>query len=74
MDCKKVEKVVFNYLYGECEVDELRLIKEHLDKCGDCRRESEIIADILSQLKETVTHDPVPEGLRDRMLAKIHGS
>jgi len=74
MDCRKVEQVIFRFLYGEASVDELRHIKLHLDKCGHCRRESEIIAMILSQLKDSMTADPVPEGLKERVLAKIHSS
>ena len=72
MDCRKVENVIFRFLYGEASIDELRHIKFHLDKCGHCRRESEIIADILNQLKESMETEPVPDGLRDRVLAKIH--
>jgi mycothiol system anti-sigma-R factor len=74
MDCKKIEQVIFRFLYGEANIEELRHIKEHLDRCGHCRRESEIIALILSQLKDSMTPEPVPEGLKERVLAKIRSN
>lgn len=72
MDCRKVETVIYRFLYGEANIEELRHIKIHLDKCGHCYRESEIIAEILGQLKDSMESEPVPEGMRDRLLAKIH--
>jgi mycothiol system anti-sigma-R factor len=71
MDCKKVEQAIFRFLYGESDAYELKHIKTHLDLCGDCKRESEIIGEILSQLKNCMTDDPVPDGLRERILEKI---
>jgi predicted anti-sigma-YlaC factor YlaD len=71
MDCKLVEKKIYQYLYGEGKSYELKKIKEHLDICGRCRKESEIIADILHQLSDGMEDEPVPEGFRERMLRRI---
>jgi predicted anti-sigma-YlaC factor YlaD len=73
MDCRKVERVIFRFIYGESDAYELRKIKEHLDRCGDCRKERDIISDILEQLKCGVPDDPIPDGFRERMLARIRG-
>ena len=71
MDCKKVEQAIFRFLYGESNAHELAHIKQHLDRCGHCLKESEIIGEILAQLRNSMTDDPVPDGLRERILAKI---
>lgn len=71
MDCKKVEQAIFRFLYGESDTYELKNIKQHLDRCGDCKHESEIIGEILAQMRNCMTDDPVPDGMRERILAKI---
>ncbi len=67
-----IENVIYRFIYGESSADELRSIKVHLDKCGHCKHESSIIEDILQQLKKGVADEPLPEGLRERVLGKIH--
>jgi mycothiol system anti-sigma-R factor len=74
MDCKKVEQTIFRFLYGESDAHELEHIKAHLDLCGDCRRESEIIGEILTQLRNSMTEDPLPAGMRERILHRIQAS
>lgn len=71
MDCKMVERVIFRFIYGESDAHELAKMKEHLDRCGECRRERDIIVEILDQLKRGLPDDPVPEGFRERVLARI---
>lgn len=72
MDCKMVERVIYRYIYGESDATELRKIKDHLDRCGECRRESAIIADILEHMKQAIPDDPVSDGFKERILARIH--
>lgn len=74
MDCKAIQQVIFRFIYGESSADELRHIKAHLDRCGECRKESEIIAEILERLKGALPDEPVPDGFRERMLARIHAA
>ena len=71
MDCKAIQQTIFRYIYGETSVDELKRIKAHLDRCGECRAEGEVIAEILEKLKNALPDDPVPEGFRERMLERI---
>lgn len=71
MDCKAIQKEIFRFIYGESTADELRKIKAHLDRCGECRAESAMIAEILEQLKHALPDEPVPVGFRERMLARI---
>ena len=72
MDCKAIEREIFRFIYGEGDADRLRRIKEHLDVCGHCARERDIIADILARLKDCYPDEPIPSGLRERVLASIH--
>jgi len=72
MDCKKVQQKIFRFIYGESDEHELRQIKSHLDRCGDCRAESELIADILTQLRNGLPDDPVPDGFKERVLQRIN--
>ena len=74
MDCKKIEKVIFRFVYGECDASELVSIKQHLDKCGGYKKESEIIDEILAQFKNSFEDEPLPDGLRDKVLARIHSA
>jgi mycothiol system anti-sigma-R factor len=71
MDCKAIEREIFRFIYGEGDADRLRRIKAHLDVCGHCARERDIITGILAQLKDGYPDDPVPAGLRERVLASI---
>jgi anti-sigma factor (TIGR02949 family) len=72
MDCKMVERVIFRFVYGESDSHELKKMKEHLDRCGECRKQRDIIVEILDQLKRGLPEDPVPEGFRERVLQRIH--
>jgi anti-sigma factor (TIGR02949 family) len=72
MDCKMVERVIYRFIYGESDTHELVKIKEHLERCGECRRERELIEEILEQIKAALPEDPVPAGFRERMLARIN--
>jgi anti-sigma factor (TIGR02949 family) len=72
MDCKAIEREIFRFIYGEGDVVRLQRIKDHLDKCNHCTRERDIITDILAKLKDGYPDEPLPEGLRERILAYIH--
>ena len=69
--CTEVLDAVYTYLDGEMSTDDCARIRQHLDECGPCLREF--------GLEEAVkrlggTHcgcDPVPEGLRSKVLGKI---
>ena len=74
MDCKAVQQVIYRFIYNESDADELRRVKEHLDRCGHCRREREIIEELLNNIKSSLTDEPIPKGFRERMLARIHAA
>lgn len=71
MDCKMVQQKIYSFIYGESSEHELRKIKEHLERCGDCSKEYALIEDILAQMKSSLPDDPVPDGFRERVLDNI---
>jgi len=71
MDCKKIQRVIFRFIYGESDGLELMSIKAHLDRCSECRRESEIIDGILMQIRGAVNIDAPPAGICDRMRERV---
>jgi len=72
MDCRNIQRVIYEFLYGEADERKLVTIKAHLDKCQECKKEAEAIASLLRFIKSGAKTDPVPEGARDRMLKEIH--
>lgn len=74
MDCKKIQDVIFNFVYGESSEAELEATRDHLEKCGDCARERQVIEKLLSRIKSCDEGEAVPEDCRDRMLSKIKNS
>lgn len=77
MDCKAIQQAIYRFVYGESDSTELRQIKSHLDRCKECRQESDLITDILGKLKSHATAERgagLPDGCRERILGKIHSS
>ncbi len=73
MDCKKIQQVIYRFIYGESNTIELRKIKAHLERCSSCQEERLIIEEILVQLKTeaTAAKEDCPECVKDRMLDGI---
>ena len=74
MDCKKIQDVIFNFVYGESSEAELEATRDHLEKCGDCARERAVIERLLSKIKSSDQQEPVSDDVRNRMLNKIKTS
>jgi anti-sigma factor (TIGR02949 family) len=72
MDCKMVQQRIYRFIYGESDAHELSQIKDHLEHCGGCRREREIIEEILAKIKQGLTDEPVPITFKQRVLARVH--
>jgi predicted anti-sigma-YlaC factor YlaD len=69
--CKEVEELILKFACGEAGPTELAEVKEHLDRCVGCRRERDILADILDQLKGCQAECCIPDGFRERVLVRI---
>ena len=77
MDCKAIQQAIYRFVYGESDSTELRQIKGHLDRCKECKQESELIGDILGKLQSHAKEERsagLPEGCRDRILGKIYAN
>ncbi|MEZ5337020.1 MAG: zf-HC2 domain-containing protein [bacterium] len=74
MDCKKIQDVIFNFVYGESSEAELEATRDHLEKCGDCARERQVIEKLLSKIKNCEPQESVSDDCRNRMLSKIKSS
>jgi predicted anti-sigma-YlaC factor YlaD len=72
MDCRKVQSAILRYVCGETTDKELRVIREQLELCEDCRDELEVISGMLRLAGSSAATEPIPEGARDRILGKLH--
>ncbi|MDQ3023244.1 MAG: zf-HC2 domain-containing protein [bacterium] len=72
MDCRNIQRVIYEFIYDEADERKLMTIKAHLDKCKECKEEAEAIAGILRRIKEGAKMEEVPQTARERMLKEIH--
>jgi mycothiol system anti-sigma-R factor len=70
-DCRDVIDRVYHYLDGECGDEERARIRDHLDECGPCLREFGIEQEVKALIARCCGGDPVPDGLRDRVLLRL---
>jgi mycothiol system anti-sigma-R factor len=70
-DCSDVLAEV--YLYLDAESDEIARarIEHHLDECAPCLREYGIEQEVKALVARHCGGDRAPEGLRERLLARI---
>jgi predicted anti-sigma-YlaC factor YlaD len=71
MDCKKIQHVIFRFIYGEADEIELRQVQTHLERCKECRKEREIIAGLLAKVRGCFCAEKTPEHLRQNLLNRV---
>jgi anti-sigma factor RsiW len=74
MNCLEVRYRIMRFLFGELSLVELAELRAHMETCkgcGDCQVEKEAIEMLLAQLTSSVVREPVPEGLRQRIFARL---
>jgi mycothiol system anti-sigma-R factor len=69
--CTQVLDAVYTYLDGEMSFDDCARIRQHLDECGPCLREFGLEEAVKRLVGKHCGCDPVPEGLRSKVLGKI---
>ncbi|HEU5160652.1 MAG TPA: mycothiol system anti-sigma-R factor [Streptosporangiaceae bacterium] len=69
--CNEVLARVYNYLDGEIDEGGYARVREHLDECGPCLREYGLEEAVKKLVHKSCGCDPVPEDLRDKVLARI---
>lgn len=71
VDCRDVLDRVYVYLDGEIDNVDLAKIRQHLDECAPCFREYGLEQAVRKLVHKHCGHDPVPEGLRTKVLMRI---
>ena len=69
--CSEVLAMVYNYLDGELDQDGCSDVSQHLEECGPCLREYGLEEAVKKLVHKSCGCDPVPEDLRDKVLARI---
>jgi mycothiol system anti-sigma-R factor len=69
--CSEVLERVYTYLDGELDQNGCAQVKEHLDECGPCLREYGLEEAVKRLVNKSCGCDPVPDDLRDKVLARI---
>ena len=59
MNCKEVQDLASLYLTGELDVARTRVVREHLDSCGECRQEIESEIELDHRLHDELLARPV---------------
>ncbi|GAA4535131.1 MULTISPECIES: mycothiol system anti-sigma-R factor [Nonomuraea] len=70
-DCREVLDRVYEYLDGELTAGDVADIRVHLDECGPCLEEYDLDKAIKQLVAKKCGCDPVPDDLRDKVLARI---
>jgi mycothiol system anti-sigma-R factor len=69
--CSEVLARVYSYLDGELDQGGCSKVRDHLDECGPCLREYGLEEAVKKLVHKSCGCDPVPEDLRDKVLARI---
>ncbi len=70
-DCTDVLAAVYLYLDSEGEQTGRDQIRQHLDECHPCLREFGIEQEVKALVARCCGNDLAPDGLRERLIAKI---
>ncbi|HEY7486853.1 MAG TPA: mycothiol system anti-sigma-R factor [Streptosporangiaceae bacterium] len=69
--CSEVLARVYTYLDGELDQGGYSEVKQHLDECSPCLREYGLEEAVKKLVHKSCGCEPVPEGLRDKVLNRI---
>lgn len=69
--CSEVLAKVYAYLDGELEEDGCVEIRRHLQDCEPCLREYGLDEAVKRLVARCCGSDPVPSGLRDKVLSRL---
>lgn len=72
VDCREVLAEVYLYLDRELSGEGCSRIRLHLDECSPCLRAFGIEQMVKALVARSCSGDPVPEGMRDRLMVRLH--
>jgi anti-sigma factor (TIGR02949 family) len=66
-DCEETLRELEAFLDGELDVDDLSLVRSHIDGCMDCLQAYDFYAELRVVIKQKCREQEVPPGLLDRV-------
>ncbi len=69
MNCERVKELLFQYINNELDEVNVRMIREHLTECDECKKEYELLLGMSEAIKES--RYEAPEELRDRVMSAV---
>jgi mycothiol system anti-sigma-R factor len=69
--CEEVFERLDDYLDRELSVEEMRLVREHLETCAVCASEHRFETGVINGIRDKLTRIAVPTGLRTRISALL---
>ncbi len=70
-DCEETYRRFGDYLDRELSLDEMRLVREHLDGCGICAEEYLFEETVLRRVRYCLADSEVPQDLFARISARL---
>jgi mycothiol system anti-sigma-R factor len=70
-DCREVLHAVYLYLDGEIDIEQRRLIREHLDECAPCLRQFGVEQEVKVLVARHCGGDRAPDSLRISVLERL---
>lgn len=71
LTCQEAFRRLDDYLDRELAPDEMLLVRKHLKICEVCNKEYEFEDAVFHAVRRKLQHVPLPDGLRDRVFARI---
>lgn len=69
MNCERVKEILFEYINNELDDVNVRMIREHLMACEECRKEYELLLGMSEAIKES--RYGAPEELHGRVMSTV---
>lgn len=69
MNCERVKELLFQYINNELDEVNVRMIREHLTECDECKKEYELLLGMSEAIKDS--RYEAPEELRDRVMSAV---
>ena len=67
--CRECEELLQPYLDRELSEHERREVEMHLESCGSCAKHYRFEERLWRHVKDCCSHEPMPEGLREKLHA-----
>ncbi len=71
LTCKETLRRLDDYLDSELDEQQMAMVRKHLKECEVCDAESAFEESVFTCVKEKLQNLPLPDGLRDRVFARI---